>query len=100
MLDGLGKKIDHKGDLAALYKATAAELQLLPRKEDEEVVRQILGSCSGLVQGVAALRNQFGDAYGRLWADSQRRLAHLDANAAGTLCAFQIESFEATRKKN
>lgn len=99
ILENLGKKADHKGDLPGLYKATAGELQLLPRKEDEEIIRQILGSCSGLVQGVAALRNQFGDAHGRLAEDSQKRLAHLAANAAGTLCIFLVETYEAMRKK-
>ena len=100
ILESIGKKVTHKGDLPVLYKATASELQLLPRKEDEDVIRQLLGSCAGLVQGVAALRNQFGDAHGRLGEDSQKRLAHLAANTAGTLCIFLIESFEAMRKKN
>lgn len=95
ILDSLGKSIDHKGDLPALYKATAAELELAPKKEDEAAIRQILGSCAGLAQGVATLRNQFGDAHGRLAEDSQRRVAHLAANAAGTLAIFLIESFEA-----
>lgn len=99
ILNGLGKEIDHKGDLPAMYRATAGELQLLPKKEEEEVIRQILGSCSGLVQGVATLRNQFGDAHGRLGDDSQKRLAHLAANITGTLCTFLIETFEATRAR-
>jgi hypothetical protein len=97
ILESLGKETNHRGDLPALYKATAAELQLLPRKEDEDAVRQILGSCSGLVLGVATLRNQFGDAHGRLAEGSQRRLAHLPANTAGTLCIFLVESYEALR---
>lgn len=96
ILDRLEKKVDYKGDLPQLYKAVADELDLAPRKEDETIVRQILGSCSGLVQGVATLRNQFGDAHGRLGEDAQRRIAHLAANAAGALCTFLIESFEAS----
>jgi hypothetical protein len=94
ILEGLGKETNHRGDLPALYKVTAAELQLLPRKEDEDTVRQILGSCSGLVLGIATLRNQFGDAHGRLAEGSQKRLAHLAANTAGALCIFLIESYE------
>jgi hypothetical protein len=98
ILDCIGKKFDHAGDLPALYRATAHELQLVPRKEDEESIRQILGSCSGITQGVAALRNQFGDAHGRLGEGAERRLAHLAANAVGTLCTFLIESFESIKK--
>ena len=98
ILNGIGKTFDHAGDLPALYRVTVQELQLAPKKEDEESIRQILGSCSGITQGVAALRNQFGDAHGRLGAGAERRLAHLAANAVGTLCTFLIESFESAKK--
>jgi hypothetical protein len=82
------------GDLPALYKAVADALCLAPEKDDEPALRQVLGSCSGLIQGIATLRNQFGDAHGRLGSDIQRRFAHLAANAAGTVSIFLIESLE------
>jgi hypothetical protein len=97
LLDCMGKKFVHAGDLPSLYRATVQELDLAPKKEDEESIRQILGSCSGIVQGVAALRNQFGDAHGRLGEGTERRLAHLTANSVGTLCTFLIESMESTK---
>jgi hypothetical protein len=100
ILDALGRRIDTKGDLPALYKATADALGLDPRKEDVAAIRQVLGSCAGLAQGLAALRNQFGDAHGRLGEDAQRRIAHLAANVAGTLCTFLIESFEAEKSNH
>jgi Abortive infection C-terminus len=99
VLQCLGKSIDHAGDLPALYKAAAEGLQLVAKKEDEIAIRQILGSCSGIAQGVAALRNQFGDAHGRLGPDAEKRLAHLAANAVGALCTFLIESLEAARNR-
>jgi len=61
----------------------AANRHPLAKKEDEDSIRQILGSCSGIAQGVAALRNQFGDAHGRLGQGAERRLAHLTANSVG-----------------
>jgi hypothetical protein len=94
ILDRFEKEFHHKGDLPALYRAIAEELELVPKKGDDAAIRQVLGSCAGLVQGVATLRNQFGDAHGRLGEDAQRRIAHLAANTAGTLCTFLIESFE------
>ncbi len=75
------------------------EVQLIAKTEDEIAIRQILGSCSGIAQGVAALRNQFGDARGRLGSAVEKRLARLAANAVGALCTCLIESLEATRKK-
>lgn len=99
ILDSRGKILDVKGDLPALYKATAETLGLDAKKEDDAAIRQVLGSCAGLAQGIATLRNQFGDAHGRLGADAQRRMAHLAANVASTLCTFLIESFEAGKSK-
>jgi hypothetical protein len=100
LLDRMGKEFAHSGDLPALYKATVQELDLAAKKEDEDSIRQILGSCSGIAQGVAALRNQFGDAHGRLGQGAERRLAHLTANSVGTLCTFLIESMEVTKKQS
>src|SRR6266849_6316086 len=100
VLRSFGKNTDHAGDLPALYRATAEALQLSPKREDESAIRQILGSCAGIAQGVAALRNQFGDAHGRLGSDAERRVAHLAANAVRTLCTFLLESLEAVRKKS
>jgi hypothetical protein len=97
ILDCTGKNFNPAGDLPALYKVTVLELQLAPKREDEESIRQILGSCSGITQGVATLRNQFGDAHGSLGEGAERRLAHLAANAVGTVCTFLIESLESTK---
>jgi hypothetical protein len=94
ILDSRGKMVEYKGDLAQLYKAVAEELKIAPRKDDEVIIRQILGSCAGLVQGVATLRNQFGDAHGRLGDETYKHVAHLAANAAGTLAVFLIECLE------
>lgn len=94
VLDVRGKTIEYKGDLPQLYRAVAEELKIAPRKEDESTLKQILGSCAGLIQGVAILRNQFGDAHGRLSDQAFRRVAHLAANAAGTIAIFLIECLE------
>lgn len=99
VLDRLGKKEEYAGDLPTLYRAAGEALQLAAKKEDDQAIRQILGSCSGIAQGVAALRNQFGDAHGRLGPDAEKRLAHLAANAVGALCTFLIESLEAGQRK-
>jgi hypothetical protein len=93
-----GRKIEYKGDLPQIYKAVAEELSIAPRKEDDAIIRQVLGSCAGLVQGVAVLRNEFGDAHGRLSEETFRHVAHLAANAAGTMAVFLIESMEASGK--
>jgi hypothetical protein len=99
ILESRGKILDAKGDLPALYKATAEALGLDAKKEDDAAIRQVLGRCAGLAQGIATLRNQFGDAHGRLGKGAQRRIAHLAANVASTLCTFLIESFEAGNSK-
>jgi Abortive infection C-terminus len=97
VLDSLGKSTNNRGDLPALYKTVSDALSLSPDKGDDVAVRQVLGSCAGLVNGVATLRNQFGDAHGRLGVDTQRSVAHLAVNVAGSLAVFLVEALDAVQ---
>lgn len=54
ILSMLGKGTEYKG-LPALYKATAEELQLVPKKEEDAAIRQILGSIVRFAEAIEAL---------------------------------------------
>ncbi len=45
-------------ELTELYKITATQLNLSPSQHTEEIFKQILGGCSGIVNGLGALRNR------------------------------------------
>lgn len=96
ILDARGLPSDFDGDLGKLYKATANSLKLTPDTGTTEIVKQVLGGCASVVNGLAAKRNALGDAHGKTPRDlvPSPRLARLSLNAAGTLAMFLIETEE------
>lgn len=89
-------------DLPKLYSATADELQLLPSQWDEKLFKQILGGAHSTVDGIAALRNKYGDAHGKAHGAplAMPRHARLAVNTAGTIACFCIETWEARLEYN
>jgi len=83
------------GDLQRLYRATAKVLTLSPEQQTEEMFKAILGGCTAVANGLAGLRNEFGDSHGRGLNDRpvSPRHARLAVNAAGTVALFLVESY-------
>jgi hypothetical protein len=84
-------------ELSELYKLTAKELNLSPDQHSEKTFKQILGGCSGIVNGLGSLRNKHGDAHGSSprAVKPKPRHAELAVNLAGTMALFLISTFEA-----
>lgn len=87
-------------DLSELYKLTAQELNLAPEQHGERIFKQILGGCSGIVNGLGSLRNKLGDAHGQgvVNIKPKTRHAELAVNLAGTMALFLIQTFEENLK--
>lgn len=85
-------------DLPELYKLTAKELNLSPEQHSEQIFKQILGGCSGIVNGLGSLRNKYGDAHGTGPAPikPKPRHAELAVNLAGSMALFLISTYENT----
>lgn len=96
ILDELEVEYAPTGDLRSLYKTVANAMNLSPESHAEQLFKQILSGCATVVNGLAALRNAFGDAHGRssTQAKPTGRHADLAVNLSGTLCAFLIATFE------
>jgi Abortive infection C-terminus len=62
ILDDLSVSYDESGDLPKLYRLTSEALNIAPRQHTEQVFKQILGGCTSVVEGLAALRNRLGDS--------------------------------------
>lgn len=86
-------------ELSDLYKTTAKELNLAPEQHTEKVFKQILGGCSGIINGLGSLRNKLGDAHGKGKAPVKplERHAELAVNLAGTMALFLIQTYESKR---
>jgi hypothetical protein len=85
-----------KIELTALYKLVSNELNLSPSQHTQEVFKQILGGCSGVVNGLGTLRNRLGDAHGQ-GKQSVRpapRHAELAVNLSGSVALFLVATFQ------
>ena len=96
ILEEHGKYYDPKDDLPKLYKLTASVLNLSPGQHNEQIFKQILTGCGSVVNGLASLRNAFGDAHGKgtRQVKPKKRHSELAVNLSGTISAFLISTHE------
>lgn len=102
ILESTGTEYEANADLPTLYKLTAKKLTLGPNQHKEDIFKQILSGCHSIVNGLAGLRNEFGDAHGKndktpLPLDYHADLA---VNAAGTIATFLISTYEKQKQVN
>jgi len=100
ILDECGVEYDsNKVELPELYKKTSKALNLSPSQHTEDIFKQILGGCSGIVSGLGALRNRLGDAHGKGKANIKPapRHAELAVNLSGSMALYLIETYNANK---
>jgi len=95
------EEYDKNWDLSKLMKETTKLLKITPDDISNEAkaarsIRQILGSLSAVVQGIAEVRNEYGSGHGK---DSdfkglQPRHAKLAVGASSTLAIYLLETHE------
>jgi hypothetical protein len=85
-----------KIELPALYKLVSIELNMSPSQHTQEVFKQILGGCSGVVNGLGTLRNRLGDAHGKGKQPVRPapRHAELAVNLSGSVALFLVATFQ------
>lgn len=97
ILDEAGIGYDPGADLPKLYHSAASHLNVAPSQHTEKVLKQILGGCQAVVEGLGALRNRLGDSHGqgKVIVKPEPRHAELAVNLAGAVSAFLIATWEA-----
>ena len=100
ILDESTKPYEDNSDLPKLYGLTARELSLAPDQHSEQIFKQILGGCQSVVNGLAGVRNRFGNAHGQgsNQVRPSQRHAKLAVNLAGSMAAFLVETWESRRQ--
>ncbi len=83
-------------DLPKLYRAAAESLNLAPSQHTEPIVKQVLGGCTAVVEGLGALRSKTGDAHGRgkQAGKPKQRHAALAVNLAGSMASFVVATWQ------
>lgn len=81
-------------ELSDLYKLVSKELNLAPEQHQEQIFKQILGGCAGIITGLGSLRNKLGDAHGKgiNKIRPSTRHAKLALNLAGSMSLFLVET--------
>lgn len=91
-----------KGEqLPHLYAQVAELLWLSPKQHEDIRFKKILGNAHAVIDGLAALRNDQGDAHGKgqkAYRPSPRH-ARMAVGLAGTLASFLIETWQEQQKK-
>lgn len=98
ILDSRFIHYDHdRIELPDLYKMVQSELGLAPEQHQEQIFKQILGGCSGVINGLGAMRNKLGDAHGTgiKRVRPLPRHARLAVNLAGSMALFLTETHHA-----
>jgi uncharacterized protein YfkK (UPF0435 family) len=101
ILDEKSVEYNNKTDLPQLYHLVSVELNLSPSQHTEDVFKQILGSCSAIVNGLGTLRNRLGDAHGqgKKPVRPAARHAELAVNLAGSVALYLVETWEARNQE-
>ena len=92
---------EKKADLSELYKKTSELLKMSASQYETNLIfKQILGGCSGIVNGLGLLRNNVGDAHGQGVVNIQPKPRHaeLAVNLAGSMSHFLLSSYEESYK--
>lgn len=92
--DERGVEYDDTGELAKLYKAAAAAMDIAPDQHTEQIIKQILSGVGTVVNGLAAMRNSLSDSHGRGKASVRPapRHAKLAVNAGFAVAGFLIDT--------
>lgn len=92
--DERGATYEDSWDLARLYKAAAAAMEIAPDQHSEQVIKRILTGVTTVVGGLAGMRNSLSDAHGRGKRSVRPapRHAKLAVNAGFAVAGFLIDT--------
>ena len=107
VLESRNKEIDESWNINKLVKATTDERELSPSsvsdtKRAATTIKEILGSLSSVIQGIAELRNDYGSGHGNdgKFVGLGPRHVRLAVGAASTLTVFLLETHSAKNATN
>jgi hypothetical protein len=99
ILDKLGKPYPKKEQLTELWSSVKAELKL-GDEISTPLIQQVMGSLTGVVSGLAGIRNALSDAHGKgeISPDVFESYAELSMNLSASISTFLIRRFKEISK--
>lgn len=96
MLDDLSVAYDDAADLLKLYRPTLEALNIAPSQHTGAVFKHILGGCTSVVEGLAALRNR---SVTRTTVGPSARHAQVAVNLSDSMTSFLAATWEVRRER-
>jgi Abortive infection C-terminus len=99
ILDASCATYDSKDNLPKLFHATLECMSLAPNQQTDQLLRKLFGNCQSIINAIASVRNELGDAHGKSDAcpSTDKLHAELMVNLAGSLTTFLIRQWENQR---
>jgi len=99
ILDTSGTTYDSKDNLPNLFHATLECMSLAPNRQTDQLLRRLFGNCQSIINAIASVRNELGDAHGKSGASptTDKLHAELTVNLAGSLATFLMGQWENQR---
>lgn len=96
VLTSEGVVFDPTVNLPNLFHSALDAINLSPRQQTDQTLRQVMGNCQAIVNGIASIRNDIGDAHGKaegeLIADSVH--AEFVVNLAASVAMLVLSRFD------
>jgi hypothetical protein len=93
ILEEVGLEYTNNNDLPGLYSKVAHNLNVSPDGSHEPSFRQVLQGLVSVVNGIASIRNIYGDSHGKgsKYIPPEKMHTNLMIHCAGTISVFLIE---------
>lgn len=78
VLTDKGVEFKPKAKLPNLFSNTLDALKLLPSQQTDEEIRKVMGNCQSIVSGLALIRNDIGDAHGKIAGENVADSVHAE----------------------
>lgn len=97
LLELCGVAYGEHEDIPRLGYLIMERLQIAPGQQSNPAFRRIFGGCSSVIDGLASLRNQLGDAHGAGRESEIPAIHHAfyAVNLAGATALFLLQTWEA-----
>lgn len=96
ILSECGQPCDESFELQDMYRKACKELNMAPEQHSEQVFKQILSGVFSIVNGLAGVRNRYGDAHGKAITQAKPSARHAEyvAHLACATADFLLKTLE------
>lgn len=99
VLTSEGSVFDTTANLPNLFHSALDAIELAPRQQTDRMLRQVMGNCQAIVNGIASIRNDIGDAHGKTDGEPIADSVHAEfvVNLAASVAMLVLARYDSTQ---